>query len=184
MRDTQVRFWLRAVLIGLGVVLLAGLLAWAEWASSAPKGPDRVFAAQAERVIDGDTVVYPQGSCRLLGIDAPERKHGAGRTGQPLAEESFQALRQELMRGVNTVITYGFDRYGRLLCVIIDPSGYVANVWMAESGWAEAFMLESSPFAEGILTAEQRARSEKRGIWNLPVYERPADYRKRTRGSE
>lgn len=182
MRDTQVRFWFRTLLLGIGLVLLAGLFAWVQWASSAPKGPDRVFAAMAERVVDGDTVIYPQGSCRLLGIDAPERKHGV-QPGQPLAEESFQALRQELMRGFNTVITYGVDRYGRMLCIVIDPSGYVANIWMTESGWAEAFMLESSPFAEGILTAEQRARTEKRGIWKLPVYERPADYRARTKGA-
>lgn len=171
-----------ALVIVIAVVVLALLGAWAQWASSAAKGPARVFAAQAERVLDGDTVVYPQGSCRLLGIDAPERKHGAGRTGQPLAEESFQALRQELMRGINTVLVYGTDRYGRMLCIVIDPSGYVANLWMVESGWGEAFMLESSPFAEGILTAEQRAKAEKRGIWSLPVYERPADYRKRTKG--
>ena len=114
----------------------------------------------------------------MLGVDAPERKRG-GQLGQPLAEEAFRALRDELMRGPNTVLVYGKDRYGRSLCAILDASGYLVNLWLIESGMAESYLLDRSPFGSGFLEAEKRAKAEGRGIWKLLNRESPAAYRKR-----
>lgn len=174
----------RALLVSAGA-LLAGLLLAAlvilvvtlGWAASEPQ-PTRVFVALPERVPDGDTVVYPAGACRLLGVDAPERKKGS-QPGQRMAEDAFKALRDELMRGPNTVLVYGVDRYSRNLCIVIDESGYIVNLWLVESGFAEAYLLERSPFASGLKSAEERAKKDKRGIWGLPKYESPSAYRLR-----
>ena len=147
-------------------------------AAEAPKSPTRVFVAMPERVTDGDSIVYSQGACRLLGVDAPERAR-TGHPGQPLGEEAFRALRDEIMRGPTTVLVYGVDRYGRSLCIVIDSTGYVVNLWLVESGFAETYMLENSPFSAGLRAAEARAQKEKRGIWGLTPYESPSSYRKR-----
>lgn len=164
---------LAGLLVAGGVILLVTL----GWAASAPQ-PTRVFVAVPERVTDGDTIIYPQGACRLLGIDAPERGRGKA-AGQPLGEEAFQALRDEIMRGQTTVLVYGIDRYGRMLCWVIDSNGYAVNLWLVESGMGETYMLDRSPFARGLAEAQKRAQTDKRGIWNLPSYESPEAFRKR-----
>ena len=164
---------LTGLLLAAGVILVVTL----GWAASAPQ-PTRVFVALPERVSDGDTVVYSQGSCRLLGVDAPERKKGS-QPGQPMAEDAFKALRGELLRGPNTVLVYSVDRYGRNLCAIFDVDGYLVNLWLVESGFSETYMLDRSPFAAGLKAAEERARKDKRGIWAVPSYESPSSYRLR-----
>ena len=166
---------LTGLLLALGVILFVTL----GWAGPATPIPSKVFVAAPERVIDGDSVVYPQGVCRLLGVDAPERARG-GQPGQPLAEEAWRALQGELLRGPNTVLVYAEkDRYGRMLCAILDAQGYVVNIWLVESGFAEAYLTDRAPFAAGLLEAESRAKTQGRGIWQLPNRESPAAYRKR-----
>ena len=167
--------------VGLGVLLLFIVLVVLMVAGGAEpaKAPLRVFVATPERIVDGDTVVYVQGSCRLAGVDSPERRPAPG---QPLAEDAFRALRDELLRGPNTVLVYQEkDKYGRMICAILDASGYLVNLWLVESGFAETYFLDRSPFAPGFAAAQQRAKAEKRGIWALPKYESPEHFRKRMR---
>lgn len=114
-----------------------------------------------------------------MGVDAPEIPH-PGKPGQPLGQQATEALRGELQTGPNTVLVYGAgDKYGRMLCIIFDSHGYMVNLMLLESGLAEAYLTEKAPFAEGFLAAEARAKHQKLGIWGLPTYERPSDYRKR-----
>ena len=143
-------------------------------------GPPKTFVAKAERAVDGDTITFPQGSCRLIGIDAPEITHGA-KVGQPWAREAMMALEGMLGMGLATVLVFGLDRYGRMLCAVFDAQGYLVNLVLVESGLAETYLLEKAPFAAGLRQAEERAKRDKRGIWSLGVYERPSDYRKRMR---
>ena len=164
---------LAGLLLAAGVILLVTL----GWAASAPQ-PTRVFVALPERIPDGDTVTYKHGTCRLVGLDSPERRPAPG---QRLAKEAFEALRDELMRGENTVILYGKDKYDRWLCVILDSAGYMVNLMLVESGFAQTYLLERSPFAMGLADAQRRAQAEKRGIWGLKGYENPESYRKRMR---
>ena len=164
---------LTGLLLAAGVILFVTL----GWAASAPL-PTRVFVAQPERVPDGDTIIYAQGSCRLVGLDSPERKKGQ-QPGQPMAEDAFKALRDEAMRGPTTVIVYGVDRYGRMLCWVIDHAGYALNLMLVESGMAWTYLLANSPFADGLRSAQERAKVERRGIWHLQNPEPPWEYRKR-----
>ena len=165
----------------LGLILLA---LWTGGASAAPPLipkhliPIQTFVANPERVSDGDTVVYPAGICRLIGVDAPEIPH-PGKLGQPMGQQATEALRGELQTGPNTVLVYGKDKYGRFLCAILDSQGYLVNLMLVESGLAEAYFLDKAPFAEGFRAAEARAKQQKLGVWGLPKYERPEDYRKR-----
>ena len=162
------------------IVNVLSLVLGVTLANAAEPMPVKVFVATPERVIDGDSIRYPQGVCRLLAIDAPERKKGQ-QPGQPMAEEAFKALRDEAMRGPTTVIVYGRDKYERLLCWVIDHAGYALNLMLVESGFGIAYMTERSPFAAGLLEAQRRAQAEKRGIWSLPKRETPEAYRKRMR---
>ena len=160
--------------------LLALMLCLAIRADAAEPIPIKVFVAIPERVIDGDSIRYAQGICRLVGVDSQERKKGQ-QPGQPMAEDAFKALRDEAMRGETTVIVYGRDKYDRMLCWVIDHAGYALNLMLVESGFGEAYLLERSPFAAGLVEAQQRAQAEKRGIWSLPKHEAPERYRKRMR---
>ena len=172
---------LSALALLTGLLLAAGVILFVTlgWAASVPQ-PTRVFMALPERVPDGDTIIYAQGSCRLVGLDSPERKKGQ-QPGQPMAEDAFKALRDEAMRGPTTVIVYGTDKYGRMLCWVIDHAGYALNLMLVESGFAGAYLTDRSPFAVGVLEAQRRAQAEKRGIWSLPKREAPEAYRKRMR---
>lgn len=161
--------------MGLLLAALVILFVTLGWAASGPQ-PTRVFVALPERVTDGDSVVYKEGVCRLSGLDAPERTPVPG---QRLAQEAFEVVRDALMRGPNTVIVYGTDKYARLLCVILDPTGYMVNLLLVESGLAQTYFLERSPFALGLAEAQRRAQADKRGIWDLRGYEPPASFRKR-----
>lgn len=165
------------VILGALFVALLGV-AW-----GAEPVPTKVFQARPERVVDGDTVVYPQGVCRLIGVDAPEVAHG-GHPAQPMGEQAWEGLSGELVQGVNTVLVYGTDKYGRMLCAILDHAGYLTNLWLVESGLAETYLLERAPFAKGLAEAQARAKTERRGIWGLGRYERPSDYRKRIKARE
>jgi len=47
-------------------------------------------------------------------------------------------------------------------------------------GFAEAFIeYLKPPYRAQFLEAEQEARKARRGIWSIPDYERPRDFRKR-----
>lgn len=76
-----------------------------------------------------------------------------------------------------------FDKYKRSVCMVwLDDRNI--NLEMVREGFAEAFIeyLKESYKAE-FLKAEREARAAKRGIWSLPDYERPRDFRKRLKVS-
>jgi endonuclease YncB( thermonuclease family) len=52
---------------------------------------------------------------------------------------------------------------------------------MVREGYAEAYVeyLKEPSYRAQFIKAEKEARSAKRGIWALPGYERPSDFRKR-----
>ena len=178
-----IRDFVLALLCAL--VFLMGMAGLLVVAFGAEPAPTKVFTAKPERIPDGDTVVYPGNRvCRLMGIDAPEVAHGGKHTGQPLGAQALAGLQGELVRGPNTVLVYGTDKYGRMLCVILDDDGYMANLFMVESGLAATYLTERAPFKHGLEEAEKRAKQDRRGIWNLPNYESPSKYRQRVKARE
>jgi micrococcal nuclease len=88
-------------------------------------------AADAVRVIDGDTIVHRGQTIRIMGLDAPEVHHRCPEE-RALAERARARLEQLLADGF-TVQAHGRDRYGRVLAVVFDSRGMdVASVLIAE----------------------------------------------------
>jgi endonuclease YncB( thermonuclease family) len=157
----------------IAFILVALLLHAPAWAQKG--APDHVFTAKVERTTDGDTVVFPQGVCRLLGIDAPEKA-------QPLGPEAWRTLAELLGDRPVLAMAWGKDRYGRMLCLILAEDGYLANMTLVESGLALVYMAERLFLQDGLEAAQARAKADRRGVWGLKSFEEPWKYRARIRG--
>ncbi len=135
-----------------------------------------VFAQSGRvvHVIDGDTLdmLTPDKKevrVRLLEIDAPERSQAFGnRARQGLAE--LCAGKQAVLKATDE------DRYGRTLARVY-CDGVDANLAMVEQGLAWAYRRYAKDPA--ILTAEQEARAEQRGLWVDKNPTPPWEYRRR-----
>jgi endonuclease YncB( thermonuclease family) len=141
-----------------------------------PEGLVQAGTAHVVDVIDGDTVVFADGSeGRLVGIQAP--KLALGRRGfvdWPLAAEAHAALR-DMALDRDLVLAFGGterDRYGR----------WLAHLFRAEDGlWLQGEMLrlglarvysfpDNRAAVAALLALERDARAAELGIWALPAY--------------
>jgi len=73
------------------------------------------------------------------------------------------------------------DKYKRLVCMVwLDDRN--ANLEIVHEGFAEAFIeYLKPPYRAEFLAAEREAKTAGLGIWSLPDYERPRDFRKRVK---
>jgi len=156
----------------------------------------RTVSGTITKVTDGDTVhlTTPEQTklkVRLYGIDAPETDkidHKTGKVniiGQPLGESS-KTLESKIMGKKVKVDILDIDKYRRMVGMIYLDDRNI-NLEMIREGYAEAFIeYLKEPYRSEFLKMEKEARSMKRGIWSLPIYERPREFRKRlkVRGSE
>jgi endonuclease YncB( thermonuclease family) len=74
---------------------------------------------------------------------------------------------------------YGKDRYERPLCeVFVD--GVNVNLAMVQAGLAEVYRGKHAKGFDPLpyRKAEEQARAEKIGIWSLPDYTSPREWRK------
>lgn len=159
---------------------------------SAFAAESRTFVGTAERVSDGDTLKFTvtEGSSRgssftvrLAGIDAPETSHRAGQVGQPMGPESTANLKRLVMGKTISLRELTRDRYGRLVG-LISVDGKSVNLLQVSGGFAEVYReyLKDLPADQraAMLEAEQAAKARRLGIWALPNYERPSEFRRRT----
>ena len=157
----------------------------------------RTVAGTVTKVSDGDTihVTTPEQTklkVRLYGIDAPETQKVNHRTGhvskpgQPYSDESWKALEAKIMGKQVKVDILDIDKYKRMVGIIwLDDRNI--NLEMISEGYAGAFIeYLKPPYRSPFIKAEHVAKSSRRGIWSLPDYERPRDFRKRlkVRGGE
>lgn len=129
------------------------------------------------RVTDGDTVwVQPEGSAtaplklRMLGIDAPERC-------QPWGGEATAALTERVLHRPVTIDTRpSYDRHGRLLGRL-QLGAEDIGAWMVQQGhaWSYRYRGDLGPYA----SLEQRARTQKSGLFMDGTPEEPSAFRKR-----
>lgn len=166
--------------------LLAGILFVFAASPAIAASPWAAFEAPVARVSDGDTINFlgHREACRLAGIDAPETAKKGRHAGQPFGLEA-QAFLEKLIAGRSvTVLVYGGDRYGRLLCWILTPGALSANLEMVRFGLAEVYVYDAAsppPFLSVLRQAETEAQVARRGIWSLPERESPAAFRRRMR---
>ncbi|MFO7570628.1 MAG: thermonuclease family protein [Smithellaceae bacterium] len=138
-------------------------------------------------VSDGDTIhlITPAETkltIRLYGIDAPEIDRSdaqGGKTGQPYGDASQKALADKIRGQQIQLGVIEMDKHHRLVGIIWMGNRNI-NLEMLQEGHAEAFVeYLKPPYRLKFLQAEREAKSAKRGIWSLPDYERPIDFRKR-----
>ena len=151
----------------------------------------RTFIGKAERISDGDTIKFTitEGTSigtsmtvRLAGLDAPEISHRKGQEGQPFGAESMANLRRLIEGKPISLHQLDKDRYGRLVGLIYVGSNNV-NLLQVSGGFAEVYReylkTVPLPIRDQFIEAERTAKAKRLGIWSLPSYERPSDFRKR-----
>ena len=157
----------------------------------------RTVTGTVIKVSDGDTIhlTTPEQTklkVRLYGIDAPETDKINDKTGQvnipgqPYGDESWKALENKVMGKQVKLDILDIDKYRRMVGMVWLNDRNI-NLEMIREGYAEAFIeYLKEPYIVEFLQAEREARSAKKGIWSLPDYERPRDFRKRlkVRGAE
>jgi len=142
-----------AVFLALAIVLPAPVRA----------EPVQEGSGQA-RVVDGDSLDIAGVRVRLEGIDAPERGQRCKRSWLPLTWRCGRSATRALTKLINDqpvrCVLQGRDKYDRMIgvCYVADRD---LNAAMVRSGHAWAFIKYSTTY----VAEENRARAEKRGIW-------------------
>lgn len=154
------------------------------------RDPIRTVTGTVSKVTDGDSIhiTTPERTIlkvRLYGIDAPEttkinkRTGRVNKPGQPYGKESWKALEGKVMGKQVRLEILDIDKHRRMVCMVWLDSRNI-NLEMVREGYAEAFVeYLKEPYRSQFMSAQQEAQAEKKGIWSLPDYERPRDFRKR-----
>ncbi len=128
--------------------------------------------AKIKKIIDGDTVKISDGrKVRLIGINTPEIGRD-GEASEAFAIQAVQALQSLINSGDKIGLTFGQqkkDKYKRLLAHLSLPDGRNIASVLLDQGLAVSIAV---PPNDGYLSCyreiEQQARSEQRGLWQLP----------------
>ena len=180
-------FSIKGILI---LCLLTGLITLPHTSFSFAREPIRTVTGTVTKVSDGDTihVTTPERTklrVRLYGVDAPEtpkinqRTGRINKPGQPRGEESWKALEAKIMGRQVRLEIIDIDRYKRMVGMIWIGERNI-NLEMVREGYAEAYVeYLKEPYRSQFMRAEMEAKSARKGIWSLPDYERPKDFRKR-----
>ena len=170
--------------------LLAGLTIFLLTSFSFAREPIRTVTGTVTKVSDGDTihVTTPEKTklrVRLYGIDAPEtpkidkRTGHINKPGQPYGEEAKKALEGKIKGKQIRLDITDIDQNKRMVGIISIGNRNI-NLEMLQEGYAEAYVVYlKEPHRRQYLQAEREAKSSKKGIWSLRIYERPKDFRKR-----
>lgn len=149
------------------------LLFWSISASAA------TLVGQVVGVTDGDTVTVldeqkQQHKIRLAGIDAPEKR-------QPFGQRSKEALSDSVFGKVVSVEWEKFDRYGRIVGIIIVDTKDV-NLSQVKAGlawWYQKYSDEQSVADRRLYAqAEDEARHGRLGLWSEVEPVAPWDWRR------
>ncbi|WP_316755595.1 thermonuclease family protein [Pedobacter aquatilis] len=133
-----------------------------------------VFSAGVIRILDGDTmeVLYQDHpiKIRLAHIDCPEK-----RGHQPFGIKAKQALSDLCFGQMVTVQGQKYDRYKRLIAVVINNKEQVLNQEMIKLGMAWHFKKYSNDPLYAQL--EITARKNKVGLWQDSTAVAPWEWR-------
>ncbi len=133
-----------------------------------------VFTARVIRILDGDTmeVLYQDQpiKIRLAHIDCPEK-----RGHQPFGNKAKQALSDLCFGQMVMVQGQKYDRYKRLIAVVINDKKQVLNQEMVKLGMAWHFKKYSSDSLYAQL--ENTARENKVGLWKDSTAVAPWEWR-------
>ncbi|MDB5258968.1 MAG: Micrococcal nuclease [Candidatus Taylorbacteria bacterium] len=184
----KTKIWICA-LSSIVLVCIAGLAAWMllyggssakHFTRSEPRGrfaeliqPDTPY--HVKRVVDGDTLVADvaghEVTLRLIGIDTPEvvdRRKPVQCFGKEASEEGKRLLADKDVLIEKDPSKSDYDLYGRTLAYIKLPDGLFYNRYMIEHGFAREYTYSHEPYRyrNDFVSAQQKARSDKVGLWN------------------
>lgn len=178
--------------ICVGLLCLVG---WLLLASDAlAKEPIRTIEGIVTKVSDGDTIQITDNlgtmvKIRLYGIDAPETTKRKKKTdqiskpGQPYGEEAYQALRQKVKLKQVSCDVYDIDKYRRLVAIVMLNGRDINREMIAEGhAWAYRKYLRS-PMAADYILSEEKARRDRKGLWQQDNPQAPYEFRKALRNS-
>lgn len=144
-------------------------------AGAPPRAAPTGLAADAVRVVDGDSLELGGQRVRLLGIDALELhqtcRDGSG-AGIACGQEARAALAALVADGPLRCTEEGTDRFGRSLARCTNGRGEEINRTLVREGWALAFTGDTRYAAE-----ERAARQARRGI-HAWAFVPPAEWRR------
>jgi len=154
--------------VGISLLFLAcgSRLAWA-------------YTAHVKTVRDGDSLTASGADgalvhVRLYGIDAPEYKQSYGL-------EAKKRLARLLSRKNVDVEAVDTDRYGRTVALVRREDGVLVNEVMVAEGYAWVYDLycRQEALCERLRELQDKARAERRGLWQEDDPLRPSDWRKK-----
>lgn len=171
----------RLILLGFILCFHSVLVSSQVVYTKAPDLKKRTFTARVIRIMDGDTmeILYQQipTKVRLAHIDCPEKR---GR--QPFGNNAKKAL-SDLCFGQNiTVYAEKYDRYRRLIAVVLNNKKQVVNQEMIKQGMGWHFKKYSSDPLYAQL--EITARKNKVGLWRDTNPTPPWEWRKSKHNSQ
>lgn len=144
------------------------------WPNKSPNYNHLAFTAKVIRILDGDTmeVLYQDQplKIRLAHIDCPER-----RGHQPFGTKAKQALSDLCFGQMVTVQGQKYDRYKRLIAIVINDKKEVINQEMIRQGMAWHFKKYSGDLLYAQL--EITARKNKVGLWQDSTAVAPWEWR-------
>lgn len=140
--------------------------------------PLPALSHQVIGITDGDTlkllVDRREVKIRLANIDAPERKQAFGnRSRQSLSELCWEMDADYQVQDI--------DRYGRTVATVI-CGGVNVNRAQVERGMAWVYPKYNK--ANTLPELQERARSERRGLWVDPAPVAPWEWRTRQRSNK
>jgi endonuclease YncB( thermonuclease family) len=118
-------------------------------------------AAQAQTVVDGDTIKLNGTTWRLWGIDAPESRQWCGR--YPAGARATEMLDQLMRAKSINCEERGIDQYGRTIG-LCRANGDDLGATMVRLGQAWAFVRYSRDYVE----QETKAKADKLGVHAHP----------------
>ena len=137
---------------------------------------NQTFSAKVIGISDGDTmeVLFRDKpiKIRLAHIDAPEK-----RGTQPFGNNSKKALSDLCFGKIVTVQSEKYDRYKRLIAVIITDKNKNVNKEMLRLGMAWHYKKYST--SEKLAALEYEARKNKIGLWSAPGAVAPWEWRRK-----
>lgn len=114
---------------------------------------------------------------RLAGLDAPEVSGGSDGKGQPLGQKSRDFTFSKVKGKPVEIKLIEKDPYGRTVAEIF-VGGQNVNMMNVEAGLAEAYKWATWKINKAAYrAAEGEAKKKKAGVWGLPDYQSPGDFR-------
>lgn len=139
-----------------------------------------ILYGKVVRIIDGDSfeVLLTENRAekiRLNGIDCPEK-------GQDYYKTAKNGLSELIFEKEVKIVKTDTDRYNRIVADVYNADGLYINALMVENGWAWHYKKYSDD--KKIAALETKAKTEKKGLWQMEDALPPWEFRNKKRKQE